>query len=47
MWPAVVYAHLPSITLSSKYLNFVAAPGTNPAVQTVRLGTNEIGRAHV
>ncbi len=38
---AVLYAHLPTITLSSKYVNLVAAPGSNPAPQIVRLGTNE------
>lgn len=34
-------AHLPSIILSSKYVNIVVAPGATAAPQTVRLGTNE------
>ncbi len=36
-----LWAHLPSITLSSKYVNIVVAPGATAPAQTVRLGTNE------
>ena len=38
---ATLQAHLPTVTLTSTYLNFVAAPGAVASAQTVRLGTNE------
>lgn len=39
---AALWAHLPVMSVSGKYLNFAAAPGgSNPAAQTVTLGTNE------
>ena len=48
-WAAVVWlvaatalrAHLPTITLSGKYVNIVVAPGATAPAQTVRLGTNQ------
>ena len=41
-WAASLSGHAPTIILSTKYLNFVAAPGgPNPPAQIVSLGTNE------
>jgi len=39
-----LYAHAPHILLSSSYMNFIAAPGTNAAPQTVLLTNSTHGR---
>ena len=38
---ATLQAHFPTVTLTSTYVNFAAAPGTVAPAQTVRLGTND------
>jgi len=38
---AALLAHLPTITLTSNYVNIVVAPGGAAPVQTVQLGTNQ------